>query len=172
MSKRVYLAVPFDRKHEAKALGARWDPGAKLWWIKEGITVPFPAIPHDYESRQNKCRGACFEQSENGYPINGCGACEPVSCPGCGSHEPQVILDCHEDHCPNCAIVKFAGGRTVKEEAKARKNSETRRCLYCSGILVAIGTSRRNGDPRKEDWEERYYHKKCWYQITKERRIM
>ena len=31
--KRVYLAVPFKEKNEAKELGAWWDPKAKKWYV-------------------------------------------------------------------------------------------------------------------------------------------
>lgn len=30
---RVELNVPFSRKDEAKAIGARWDPNGKKWWL-------------------------------------------------------------------------------------------------------------------------------------------
>lgn len=32
---RVYLNCPFDEKDEAKALGARWDPQKKRWYIQD-----------------------------------------------------------------------------------------------------------------------------------------
>ena len=32
----VLLNVPFDLKDKAKALGAKWDPAVKKWWIKAG----------------------------------------------------------------------------------------------------------------------------------------
>lgn len=35
---RVYLDCPFDEKEEAKALGARWDPSRKKWYV-DGQTV-------------------------------------------------------------------------------------------------------------------------------------
>lgn len=31
---RVYLAVPYAQKDQAKALGARWDPYVKKWYIE------------------------------------------------------------------------------------------------------------------------------------------
>ena len=34
---RIYLAVPFDEKDQAKALGARWDKAAKSWYIPSGV---------------------------------------------------------------------------------------------------------------------------------------
>lgn len=34
---RIYLQVPFAEKDEAKALGAYWDPQARLWYIPPGV---------------------------------------------------------------------------------------------------------------------------------------
>lgn len=33
--KKIYLAVPFTKKDNAKSLGARWDPEKKLWYSLE-----------------------------------------------------------------------------------------------------------------------------------------
>lgn len=30
---RVDLSVPFDERHKAKALGARWDVARRIWYI-------------------------------------------------------------------------------------------------------------------------------------------
>jgi len=30
---KVWLVVPFERKDEAKILGARWSPADKAWWL-------------------------------------------------------------------------------------------------------------------------------------------
>ncbi|WP_244814136.1 exodeoxyribonuclease VII large subunit [Caballeronia sp. Lep1P3] len=35
----TYLEVPFKEKDEAKALGARWDAGARKWYVPEGTEV-------------------------------------------------------------------------------------------------------------------------------------
>lgn len=32
-SEKVFLSVPFERKDEAKELGARWSPADKRWWL-------------------------------------------------------------------------------------------------------------------------------------------
>lgn len=45
---RLYIQVPLAEKDEAKALGARWDGGVKLWWVHAdkysgGITKWAPA---------------------------------------------------------------------------------------------------------------------------------
>lgn len=36
---RIDLAVPYAEKEDAKALGARWDPGKKLWYAPPGTAV-------------------------------------------------------------------------------------------------------------------------------------
>jgi hypothetical protein len=36
---QVYLKVPFKEKDQAKALGARFDPDAKAWYVPHGIDV-------------------------------------------------------------------------------------------------------------------------------------
>ncbi|CDK99661.1 DNA primase traC [Magnetospirillum gryphiswaldense MSR-1 v2] len=33
---KIYIAVPYDEKNEAKAAGAKWDRGAKSWYVPEG----------------------------------------------------------------------------------------------------------------------------------------
>lgn len=48
---RLNLKVPFAEKDEAKKLGARWDPGRKVWYVegKEDL-APFSRwspTPHD-----------------------------------------------------------------------------------------------------------------------------
>ncbi|MEP3246718.1 MAG: zincin-like metallopeptidase domain-containing protein [Sneathiella sp.] len=37
--KRIYLAVPFDEKDEAKALGAKWDRKAKAWYARANVEI-------------------------------------------------------------------------------------------------------------------------------------
>lgn len=37
--KKVWLAVPFDEKEQAKRLGARWDGKAKSWYVPEGTEL-------------------------------------------------------------------------------------------------------------------------------------
>src|ERR1700756_1220097 len=36
-AERTYLAVPYDERQEAKAMGARWDPFKKVWYVGPGI---------------------------------------------------------------------------------------------------------------------------------------
>jgi hypothetical protein len=34
---KLFLDVPFSEKDDAKALGARWDPKARRWYVPDGI---------------------------------------------------------------------------------------------------------------------------------------
>ncbi len=38
-AEKTFLAVPYRQKNQAKAVGARWDPGAKLWYAPEGADL-------------------------------------------------------------------------------------------------------------------------------------
>lgn len=39
---KTYLNVPYAQKDAAKALGARWDPAKKKWYVPAGVDVaPF-----------------------------------------------------------------------------------------------------------------------------------
>lgn len=38
---RTDLNVPFAEKDEAKALGARWDPARKSWYVQDKDLAPF-----------------------------------------------------------------------------------------------------------------------------------
>ena len=38
---RTHLNVPFAEKDEAKALGARWDPARKRWYVQDKDLAPF-----------------------------------------------------------------------------------------------------------------------------------
>jgi putative DNA primase/helicase len=33
LEERIYLAVPYGERNEAKAIGARWDPVKKAWYV-------------------------------------------------------------------------------------------------------------------------------------------
>ena len=39
LSERTYLNCPYDDKDECKALGARWDPERKKWFVPEGVEL-------------------------------------------------------------------------------------------------------------------------------------
>jgi hypothetical protein len=35
----IFLNVPYAEKDEARALGARWNPGRKRWYVPSGVAV-------------------------------------------------------------------------------------------------------------------------------------
>lgn len=38
----IFLNVPYAEKDDARALGARWNPGRKRWYVPDGVDVaPF-----------------------------------------------------------------------------------------------------------------------------------
>ncbi|MDR6936008.1 DUF5710 domain-containing protein [Luteibacter sp. 3190] len=55
---RVNLVVPFDQKDQAKALGARWDPQQRVWFVPNGVPYEplsqwMPTAP-DWDVRSNR----------------------------------------------------------------------------------------------------------------------
>ena len=36
---QLFLAVPFDQKDRAKAIGARWEPALKKWYVPHGVDI-------------------------------------------------------------------------------------------------------------------------------------
>ena len=54
-NKKVYLNCPYDNKDECKALGGRWDPDKRMWYVPTGYALdPFrPWWPKDV-SEQGK----------------------------------------------------------------------------------------------------------------------
>ena len=44
LAHRHYLTCPFGQKEECKALGGRWDPERKAWYVPPGLSLaPFLA---------------------------------------------------------------------------------------------------------------------------------
>ena len=42
LSNKVYLCCPYSDKDKCKALGGRWDPSKKKWYVPKGMdTKPF-----------------------------------------------------------------------------------------------------------------------------------
>ena len=56
----TYLKVPFREKDEAKALGARWDPDRRSWYVPDGIALDDFArwLPADGDSDEALVRSA------------------------------------------------------------------------------------------------------------------
>ncbi len=68
---RVDLAVPYEEKDAAKALGARWDPREKVWFVPDGIDpapfnrwLPVDDTPYIYLVFANRTCWSCQKQTE------------------------------------------------------------------------------------------------------------
>lgn len=77
-NERVYLAVPYEEKEEAKALGARWDKGAGSWYAPPGTDLsqlePWIPKPSDHVHVQdgpNPQEAFAQALSEAGLQITG-----------------------------------------------------------------------------------------------------
>jgi hypothetical protein len=167
METRVYLRVPFERKEEVKKLGGRWDQGAKLWWIQEGVETPFQQVEHDYMTRRRECDGACFTEGAYGQTIRGCGACDFPKKTDRSCLKSQRFMDDHRDSCTKYDTELSARSGAREEELLSRENGERRTCLRCGTALQPIGFDRSNGR-RVPDVYERMFHVSCFREFLRE----
>lgn len=69
MKSRTYLTVPFAQKDEAKALGARWDPARKRWYVPEGVdTAAFQRWGPDSSDAPESASGASAGNTAKSRP--------------------------------------------------------------------------------------------------------
>jgi Domain of unknown function (DUF5710) len=69
---RIDLTVPYARKEEAKALGARWDPSLRTWFVPPGIDLTgFDAkwLPSEI-ARIRDGAGEEAVENEKGIPLS------------------------------------------------------------------------------------------------------
>ncbi len=79
---KSYLNVPYAEKDAAKALGAKWDPAKKKWYVPKNIDfTPFlnwqsAELPKENESRTHKYSINTSSSSKSGtlgtmtYPVD------------------------------------------------------------------------------------------------------
>lgn len=79
---RLYLTTPYGEKDEAKALGAKWDPWVKRWWINK-----------KRPDKQPFARWLPYEPEVAPPAINR----ERNTCTGCGTY-----IDIHIEFCAAC----------------------------------------------------------------------
>jgi putative DNA primase/helicase len=127
---RTYLAVPYDAKDDAKALGARWDRQAKAWYVPAGMDLePFapwmPArdsvhIAVGIDPREE------FAQAlrDSGLRISGLpemdGRLHRVSAEGDRGSERSGAYVGHLDHRPAGYIQNFRMGTRITWRASGR----------------------------------------------------
>jgi hypothetical protein len=71
---KTYLKVPWEERYRAKALGARWDPAQKLWYVPDAVDlVPFlewvPSLPPLSKTLQRVLRSGRHLDSKKKRPI-------------------------------------------------------------------------------------------------------
>lgn len=106
--------------------------------------------------------GSCYWRSDNGRYIKSkfvtCSHnCHLVNCNSCHYLYPLRLLDPDSAQCEECHIAYEKGWKGIGY------------CRYCLSDrkLPPIGEKRTSGMKHK-DWENRLYHKSCWYELNKE----
>ena len=105
MTNRTTLRVPFEEKDQARALGARWDPNARLWWIAGDVDIaPFDRWSPQREGapapafKSPAVRNLDFEQLEAQLEVPNLTAFfAPHLCWRCKQTSWLMDLWCHED---------------------------------------------------------------------------
>ena len=158
-SERVYLAVPYAEKDEAKALGARFDSEAKRWYAPPGADLAafkpwlpehndFRVIGHDGDPRQ------AFAQAlrEAGLEINGLpemdGRLHRVRAPGDKRGETSGWYVGHADGCP---VGKFGNWRTGGEQLWKHQRPAVALSASDQARLHAENAQRRQERERREE---------------------
>src|SRR5699024_10130548 len=75
LSEVTFLNVPFREKDEAKALGARWNPERRLWYVPAGLEVsPFqrwlPATQQTQSSVRREHTPSLLSEAERDYEVS------------------------------------------------------------------------------------------------------
>jgi hypothetical protein len=70
---RIDLKVPFAEKDTAKALGARWDPAKKIWYVKDvaDFTPLSRWIPDLKAATEGSSSGAVKQSADTGKTEKG-----------------------------------------------------------------------------------------------------
>ena len=112
---RINLVTPFAEKDAVKALGARWDPAQKLWYITDVADLtPFMRWIPDLESASEPSGGAAKAPAKSNAKAparqsKGVITKFAVAVPGCGC---QVLpwVDCeHRVSALDCTQIIGAG---------------------------------------------------------------
>lgn len=87
--------------------------------------------------------------------------CLKTKCPTkkCAEYHFACVLQAHHGTCLNCAVILFSHGKHAQDRI-----NEKGFCQNCFGAIVPFGNARANGKDH-DDWPNRRFHKKCWYQL-------
>ena len=130
---RTYLAVPYDEKDDAKALGAKWDRQAKAWYVPAGVDLDaftpwLPArgsvhIAVEADPREE----FALALRESGLRIDGPpemdGQLHRVPVEGDGGRERSGAYVAHLDGRPAGFIQNFRTGKRTNWKASGRASA-------------------------------------------------
>jgi phage/plasmid primase-like uncharacterized protein len=127
---RTYLAVPYDEKDDAKALGAKWDRQAKAWYVPAGVDadafsawLPARGQVHIAVDADPRAEFA-LALRESGLRIDGPpemdGAMHRVSVEGDKGRERSGAYVAHLDGRPAGFIQNFRTGQRTNWKASTR----------------------------------------------------
>ncbi|QJE02103.1 hypothetical protein HH212_20490 [Massilia forsythiae] len=124
----TFLNVPYAEKDEARALGARWNPGRKRWYVPDGVALEAFA---KWMPEEGAAAPASAGGKGGGKPGAGSAggrvdarAAKPVT----GARYVELEHDCNPfDACAECAPTLEKSGWTAAR----------------AGLLEAIGRLRR-----------------------------
>jgi len=72
LTEATYLNVPFREKDEAKALGARWNPERRLWYVPPGLDLgPFQQwLPADLQNKHSTTAPTVLQDAQHDYQLS------------------------------------------------------------------------------------------------------
>jgi hypothetical protein len=75
----IFLNVPYAEKDEARALGARWNPGRKRWYVPDGVAPdPFQKwMAKDGEAKSGRSDSASAKLMVGANYVELAHACNP-----------------------------------------------------------------------------------------------
>ncbi|MCL2746660.1 MAG: DUF5710 domain-containing protein [Coriobacteriia bacterium] len=139
MISRIDLCVPYKEKDEAKALGARWDPVGKTWYIPKGLKpddfeqwLPQPTPDHLYLIAGWKTCFKCNKQT----PV--CGFALKFS--DVDEYKEGIHILCPEEidcsSLPSEITQVFVGVINLKQGFSRITNSSTyaNHCVHCKTL--------------------------------------
>jgi len=89
----VFLTVPYAEKDAAKALGARWNPTRRRWYVADGVaTEPFAKWIDAASASASACASASTSASA---PVSAGGAARPGAKTGSGrvdSYQGKTVV--------------------------------------------------------------------------------
>lgn len=169
MSARVYLTVPFERKDEVKALGGRWDPEVKLWWVKEGVETPFPVAVSDSTSSKEtrvpiRSGEGTFAKRVGGYRERA-----PYDHPERLGSEARSFLNAQRNECTERDKDTRISSEPHESAQQTREEDGQRLCLRCGKTLPPINFEKLDGS-RIPNASEKSFHASCYEALKEEDR--